>query len=250
MPPQRRPPPKTRRFRSHPPSVIWPTPKAANQALGFPPDAVVKIDADFRLPTQIVPPADATVLANPDKRRIDLVSLRRGYESQEETVRAAILAQFPKISLGITNTRDYGDFLTLGPALTIDVPIFDRNQGVIAAARATRQQLFDEYIARVFEARSSIVRATTLIRSLNEVIKAEDTEVQMLRTFVEEDEKALKMGNLDTATYYTAAVNLSQKQLDLVKLRGDLLHAHVSLEIAAGSVLPIEQGPATREGNE
>ncbi|MGN6368956.1 MAG: TolC family protein [Phycisphaerae bacterium] len=221
---------------------------ALNQALGFPPDAETKIDPSVTLPMQIDPPDIEKVLAHLDTRRIDLAALRRGYESQEQTVRAAILGQFPKISLGISNTRDYGDFLTLGPALTIDIPIFDRNQGVIAAARATRQRLFDEYIARLFEARSSVARAVTLIHSLNEVIKAQEKEVQMLRNFVAEDEKALKSGNLDAATYFTAAVNLSQKQVDLVKLRQDLVHAEISLEIAAGVVLPINPNPSPREG--
>ena len=211
-----------------------------NQALGFPPDAQVPIDDTVALPTRIDPPAQAQLLDRLDKHRIDLVSLRRGYDSQDESLRAAIRGQFPKISLGLSNTRDYGNFLTLGPALTIDLPIFDRNQGNIAAARATRQQLYDEYIARVFEARADIVRAITLINALNEVVRLKDTEVQSLRHFVDVEQEALKTGNLDAATYYTAAVSLSQKQIELIKLRQDLLHAEITLEVAAGrAVFPI-----------
>ena len=40
--------------------------------------------------------------------------------------------------------------------MTLDLPIFDRNQGQIAIGETTRQQLFDEYIARVAEARSQV----------------------------------------------------------------------------------------------
>ncbi len=221
-----------------------------NQALGFPPEARVAIDESVGLPREIMPPAEKALLGRMEKRRIDLVSLQRGYESQEEAVRGAILGQFPKISLGISNTRDYGDFLTLGPALTIDLPIFDRNQGNIASTRATREQLYDEYVARVFEGRSAVVRAVRLIRALNEVVEKTEAEVETLRKLVDVEEEALKNGNLDAATYFAAAVNLSQKQVDLIKLRQDLVHAEISLEIAAGTVLPIVPGPTTGEGGE
>ena len=62
-------------------------------------------------------------------RRPDLVALQLGYRSQEERVRGAILAQFPLLALGISGGHDTSDVRTLGPQITLDLPLFNRNQG-------------------------------------------------------------------------------------------------------------------------
>ena len=210
---------------------------ALNQAIGASASTDVAIGDNVSLPDKL-DVADAGVfLANLETRRIDLVALRRGYDSQESSLRAAVLSQFPKISLGISQTRDTGDFLTIGPSFAIDLPFFDRNQGNIAIERATRQELFDEYITRVFEARSDVARAVAMIHSLNEVIAAQSAQVASLRELVAANEKAMNGGNLDVATFYGAAVSLSQKQSDLTTLKQDLIHAWISLELATGASL-------------
>ncbi len=213
---------------------------ALNLAIGVPHDATIKLADQISLPT-LAPTIEANrLLTGFENRRFDLVALRRGYASQEEGVRAAVLGQFPKITLGISNTRDFGNFLTLGPSLAVDLPFFDRNQGNIAIERATRQQLLDEYISRVFEARSDIARAVALLHSLDDVISAQEQQVRSLQSLVTSDERALQSGNIDAATFYAAAVSLSQKQVDLTKLKLDLIHAQINLELAAGVSLSAE----------
>jgi hypothetical protein len=68
--------------------------------------------------------------------------MKAGYASQDETLRAAILAQVPRIGLGFTRAGDTSNVQTLGFGITLDLPTFDRNQGNIATERATRQKLF------------------------------------------------------------------------------------------------------------
>ncbi|HFE39121.1 MAG TPA: TolC family protein, partial [Gammaproteobacteria bacterium] len=46
------------------------------------------------------------VLSDLIQRRPDLLALRAGYESQEQRVRRAILAQFPALGVGFTQSRD------------------------------------------------------------------------------------------------------------------------------------------------
>ena len=41
--------------------------------------------------------------------------------------------------IGATGGRDTSDVRTLGPQITFDLPIFDRNQGNIVVEEATRQ---------------------------------------------------------------------------------------------------------------
>jgi cobalt-zinc-cadmium efflux system outer membrane protein len=215
------------------------------QAAGLPPDAALSLRPDVALPNALPVINGDGLSSNLDNRRIDLVALRRGYDSQESSLRAAVLNQFPRISLGLAHGRDTGDFFTLGPSISMDLPFFDRNQANIAIERATRQQLFDEYVARLFEARADVARSVTMIRSLNEVIEAQRAQVVSLSDLVAANEKALSQGNLDIATFYTAAVNLSQKQADLTTLRQDLVHAWISLELAAGARIDGLDGPST-----
>ena len=40
------------------------------------------------------------------------------------------------MNLGVTNARDTGDVVTTGFGISIDLPVFDRNQGVIAQETA------------------------------------------------------------------------------------------------------------------
>src|SRR5437870_11039981 len=125
-----------------------------NKILGAEPEMKVVLRTGMILPTRLAPPAEHELFDNLESQRLDLLGLRQGLESQDATVRAAILAQFPKMSVAIVPATDTTNVHTTGFNVTVDVPIFDRNQGVIATERATRQKLLDEYRQRAFEARS------------------------------------------------------------------------------------------------
>ena len=73
-----------------------------NKILGVEPETHVRLRSGLTLPTHLEPPDEADLLANIESRRLDLLGLRQGYASQDATVRAAILAQFPKLSLAFT----------------------------------------------------------------------------------------------------------------------------------------------------
>ena len=64
-------------------------------------------------------------------------------KARKPALRAAIKAQFPKIGLSFAKVKRHER--RSHPYLwsdEIDLPLFDRNQGNIAIARATRKQLF------------------------------------------------------------------------------------------------------------
>ena len=170
---------------------------AYNRAMGFPPQTPVRLAASAGLPSSFGVPAVDDLLEGLEDRRLDLIALRRGYDSQEETVRVAVLGQFPPVALGVGNTRDFGNFLTLGPSLTADLPFFDRNQGNIAIERATRKQLYDIYVIRVFEARNDVASAARAIATLNGVIAAQAAEIPTLRGIVDAYDTGLKAGNVE-----------------------------------------------------
>jgi outer membrane protein TolC len=197
--------------------------------------------AGLVLPSRLAPPAQHDLADDLESRRLDLLGLQQGLQSQDATVRAAVLAQFPKMSVAIVRASDTTNVHTTGFNVAVDVPIFDRNQGVIATERATRQRLRDEYNQRVFEARSDIAIAIADIRSLDRQIAAAEEALPLLEKLVSSAQTAIEQRNVDVLSYYTARSNLLQKRIQLIKLQEQLLEAHTALEIASGHYLPINR---------
>jgi len=212
-----------------------------NKILGAEPETKIELRAGLILPNRLAPPDQHDLLDNVESRRLDLIGLRQGLESQDATVRAAVLAQFPKLSVGFSKASDTTNVHTTGFNIAVDVPIFDRNQGVIATERATRQRLRDEYNQRVFEARSDIAVAIADIRSLNRQIAAAEEALPLLEKLVSSAQTAVEQRNADVLSYYTARSNLLQKRIQLIKLQEQLLEAHTALEVASGRYMPMNK---------
>ena len=212
-----------------------------NKILGAAPGIKIALRAGLTLPARLEPPDQRELISDLESRRLDLLGLQRGYESQDATVRAAILAQFPKMSVAFSKATDTTNVQTTGFNIAVDVPIFDRNQGNIAAERATRQRLRDEYNQRVFEAGFDIAVAIADIRSLNRQIAAAEEALPTLEKLVSSAQTAVEQRNADVLSYYTARSNLLQKRIQLIKLQEQLLEAHTALEIASGRYLPMNR---------
>ena len=183
------------------------------------------------------PPQAAGLSAGLEDRRLDLLALRRGYDSQEATVRAAVLSRFPKTTAGASIARDTAGSATAGYSVAMDVPIFDSNQGNIAIERATRQKLFDEFVNRVFEGRNDIASGAAEIESLQRQVAFAQSAVPVLERLVADYGKALNAGSADVISYYSAYNDLDKKRIEVLKLRQELIDAWISLENASGMYL-------------
>lgn len=125
--------------------------------------ALLGLRADVPLPLAAPAPqaepsaaqVDATLKALPHIRP-DLMALQAGYAAQEQKVRQAVLGQFPAFNLGFTRARDTAGVNTVGFGVNISLPLFNRNQGVIAVQRATRAQLRTDYQARLDQADADV----------------------------------------------------------------------------------------------
>jgi outer membrane protein TolC len=208
------------------------------RTLGVPPEAEVRLRSGIALPSHLEVGSAQQLGEGLEDRRLDLLGLQAGYRSQDAAVRAAILAQFPKISVGFAKATDTTNVQTEGFAVTADVPIFDRNQGVLATERATRQRLLDEYRQRVFEAKSDIATAVADIRSLNRQIAVAEQALPIFEQLVQSAGEAMQQGNTDVLAYYAARNSLLQKRVQIVKLKEQLLQAQTTLETATGRFLP------------
>ena len=209
-----------------------------NELLGLPPATNAMVSADVALPSDLALPAEAELTDLVEARRLDLLALERGYESQEQTLRAAVLSQFPKVNLGFTQASDTTNVHTSGFGVTIDLPIFDRNQGNIAIEQATRQKLFDEYASRVFEARSAIAQSYANIRSLSEQIADTQMSIPVLENLARLYGAGVEQHSVDILSYYAAQNDVTAKRIDLLKLQQQLIENQIALELAAGRFLP------------
>ncbi len=207
---------------------------ALNFILGLPAETKVTLEKNTVLPDHLEPAPATELLADLEQRRLDLVALCYGYQSQESTVRAAILDQFPKFNLGMTYSRDNTGVMAPGFGIAVGIPVFDHNQGHIAEERATRQTLFDEYVNRVFESRSNVVKYLTEIRWLNAQIKTAQHAVPELQRLVDTYRVAVDAGQADVLSYYTAWNDLTQKRIEILKFQEQLVEARISLELETG----------------
>jgi outer membrane protein, heavy metal efflux system len=211
---------------------------ALNQALGFPPEQPLPVTAPVDSQTVYRPlPALTELIEGIQERRLDLLALKMGYQSQEEKLRGAVLAQVPKITLGFSHASDTTHVITSGFGIAIDLPIFDRNQGKIAIEHATRQQLFDEYTSRLFGARADVAKLLANMAAIRQQVSSMEQSIPTLRNLVHTYHQALLEGNADVLTYYNAQDNLIARELDLLTLKLNLADQKVALEIAAGTYL-------------
>ncbi|HUC61654.1 MAG TPA: TolC family protein [Alphaproteobacteria bacterium] len=171
-------------------------------------------------------------------RRPDLVALRLGYQAADTDVRAAILGQFPAFSLGFGGGSDTSSVSSAGPLFTFDLPIFDRNQGKIASARATRVELRAEYQARLDEAegtaRSLIERRAALEADLARAQKAARAAADLS----DSAQRAYAAGNLgqrELTDYQTTALD---RELDVADDERTLEESSLALFVELGLGLP------------
>jgi len=188
--------------------------------LGLQPGVEVDISP---LPPEGPLPADTLglQLATLSRRRPDLLALQAGYASQEERVRAAILAQFPSLGISLNRTRDTSDVKTVGLGVTLTLPLFAGNRGNIAIERASREQLREEYRARLAQAVVDVDR----LREQQAIIRRQQnrlkTYLPRLEVLVERARKAYAQGDIDALTFLNMEstwVNKRLEQLSLVQV--------------------------------
>ena len=207
------------------------------RAMGLPAGTTFTLSPSVRLPATFRLPSVALLEKKVQRRRLDLLALRMGYQSQQERLRAAVLRQFPSVSIGFLQASDANNVHTTGFGVSINLPIFDRNQGRIAQTRATRRVLYDDYIARVFEARADIGAAAVNIRALRRRISQAQSSARQYNLLAQRELQGLRTRNLDIGVYAAAVAQSEQARIQLVKLRYQLIRNLIALELASGDAL-------------
>ncbi len=102
--------------------------------------------------------------------------------------------------------------------------------------------MFDEYIARLFKARSEVAVILSEMKFLRKELSATAGSLPVLKNLTQTYRRALEQGSTDLVSYYRVQNELTAKQLKIIKLRQLLSDMGVALEVAAGEYLPGTKG--------
>ena len=211
-----------------------------DRTMGFPPGSHIRLAGgappEKKAKTKVIPSLPE-IMKGIEERRLDLLALKEGYLSREASLRAAVRAQFPDIGIGFLQAQDTTPVVTTGFSVSISLPFFDRNQGRIVIERASRRQLYDDYLARVFEARAGAAAILADIRAVKVQVRAARRAVQSQRKLVRVSYAGFLEGNIDALSYYNEVDKLTSARLGVLKLKQDLTGLYVALEITAGEIL-------------
>lgn len=168
-------------------------------------------------------------LAHLPELRPDLLALKAGYQSQEAAVRAAILAQFPSLGIGLNRARDTGGVDTTGISVTLTLPLLSGNRGNIAIERATRAQLRAEYQARLALAQTDIDSLLGLQEILRGQLKNLHTYLPSLKTLVDRGRTAYERGDIDALTFLNMESTWVNKRLEEISLTQSIWETRTAL---------------------
>ena len=208
-----------------------------NETLGIPPDQYLPISKKIEIPNLQSLPQLTDLFNGISERRFDLLAFKQGYKSQEAKLRVAIANQIPAINLGGTVSRDNSDVKMSGFSLSMELPFFNRNQGTIRIESATRKQLFDEYIFRLFKARSEIAQILTSMNALRQELALTAGSMKDLSELNQIYYAALVDGNADALTYYDSISKSIEKKINLLNIEQLYLDQYIALEISSGMFL-------------
>jgi outer membrane protein, heavy metal efflux system len=186
-----------------------------------------------RLPADIEP-----LIADLPERRPDLGALRLGYRSAEEDVRAAILGQFPALTLGGSYNSDTSAVVSAGPVFTFALPVFDRNQGQIAKSLATRLQLRAQYQARLDSAVANIRALIAQIHQLSADLVAARKAAAEARSLAVTARQAYAQNNLDQRTLTDYETTALQRAIEVVTIERQIDEDKIFLAVELGLGLP------------
>jgi outer membrane protein, heavy metal efflux system len=206
-------------------------------------DALLGLDPQVRFaiaaPSLPAPPPDLTaLLTNLPDRRPDLVALQLGYHSADEDVRMAVVGQFPAFALGGQWGQDTTNVRSAGPTATFDLPVFDRNQGQVAQARATRRVLHEQYQSRLDDAFSSAKGLDAQARRLAVDLRRAATAAVTAQKMSASAQRAYARGDMDQRSLADFETTALDRRIEALSLERSLGETEITLTVELGLGLP------------
>lgn len=213
-----------------------------NRLMGLPPGYAVRLE-DSGQPMRITVYGDL-----PDEEldrrllagRPELVAKEAQYRRAEKELELAVLGQYPRLKVGPSYQKEVEKNQSLGVGMSLELPIFNRNQGEIAEKTAQRDKLRAEYAAALHRLRAQAFAASTALRRARLLVEAQEKEVLPLikrsQELFEGAYRARELSIIDWVTAQQRAVRARREYLESLVRYGKAL---VELESVTG--LPLSQ---------
>ncbi len=215
------------------------------QILGLLPSASVEVDVAGSDRVPELSDARLELL----RRHPRVRSAEELYEVSQAELRLEIAKQYPSVRIGPEFEDDAGHS-TVGFGLGIELPLFDRNRGGIAAAEERRNGARDGYRSVLLalaheEAKARAEAATTT--ELLALLRAGPT--QRADDALRDLEARLQLGLSSVLEVLATQRALTEARLEEIRLEAELIEAVFSASVAGGSALKAPPETATEERN-
>jgi outer membrane protein TolC len=168
-------------------------------------------------------------LVNLGQRRPDLLALRAAYTEEDERYRGALLAQFPRLDIGVTRGRDTQSIYTSGLTVSVTLPLFNGNRGNIAVEKATRESLYQEYGQRLDDAYSAVDSITSELSLLGGQLRNAQSMEATLEASVKQARVANGARDVTLPVLADLEFRLLNQRIVKAKLANSVLQQQVEL---------------------
>ncbi|SOE66382.1 Outer membrane protein TolC [Burkholderia sp. OK233] len=204
------------------------TEQELSRLLDLPPGSHLTLAAPPE-PSEVPQDLVARALSDLGQRRPDLLALRAGYDEQDERYRAALLAQFPRLDVGVTRGRDTSAIYTSGLTVAVTLPLFNGNRGNIAIEKATRESLYQEYGQRLDDAYTAVDGINSELTLLTERLQSSQSTEAALNASVEQLRVAYGAGDVTFPVLADIEVRQLNQRIVTAKLANAVLRQQVEL---------------------
>ena len=205
--------------------------------LNLPPDARYTLRAPSVLALPDAHQLDAALAALP-RTRPDLLALAAAAQARDAEFRAAVLAQFPALSVGITRASDTSRVQSTGIGISLSLPVFGGAQARARIAGATRDRAVAEYQARLDGADRAARALAAQLRLLVAQRAQLAGHLPQLRELAANADRAFAGGNLSGTAWAGVQQNLIARELERLYLDATLAKGQVALAAMLGHVPP------------
>jgi outer membrane protein TolC len=144
------------------------------------------------------------------------------------------LGQYPRLSLTLNRARDTSGVQTFGPAVALDLPIWNRNRGAIAVAEAARTALRSEFAARLHQARADIADLVATLDRTEQARVAVAAQLPGIERIADGFDAAARRGDVSVSLAESARASAVDKRLAFLSLDQACAEERVALALAVG----------------
>jgi outer membrane protein TolC len=183
------------------------------EAIGVPARALEAVSVQYALPAHT--PSNLTseeARRGALQHRADILSALAAYEASQANLQLEIARQYPDLHLGSGYQWDQGEN-KWNLAVSLELPLLNRNQGPIAEAQARRKEAAAQLYAVQAQVIAEIDRATAAYRAARGQFAQLQRVREALRDRLKLVDARLAVGGADQLEYQTAKTELSAGEL-------------------------------------